>query len=143
MMHVPSPSDPLIHSLQRSVRQRPPVFPAEQTWAQLLAVPRTPSFLRSQLQACALIILVPGFLGQQGALLTWLPPERMPWSELLPGYSLVVEDDRLEGNPQGVIVLTAEALCSPPATALGSMSLTHACFRAIPYFRRPQLLTRR
>jgi hypothetical protein len=125
MMHAPSIAVPLSTPGGGSVSQGLPVSPAEQTWAHLLTAPSTPPLLRSQLQACALVILVPGFLGQQGALLTWLPPERMPWSELLPGDSLVVEDDSLEGTPQGV------------------MALTHACFRAIPYFRRPQLLTRR
>lgn len=141
-MHVPSISHQLIHSRWRSVGQGPPRSPAEQTCAQLLAAPRTPSLLRSQLQACALVILVLGFLGQQGALLTWLPPDRMPWFEPLPCHSLVVEDDGLEGDSLGVMVLTVGAPYSPHTTVLGTIALTHACFWSIRYVKRPQLLIR-
>jgi hypothetical protein len=122
MMHAPSIAVPLSTPGGGSVSQGLPVSPAEQTWAHLLTAPSTPPLLRSQLQACALVILVPGFLGQQGALLTWLPPERMPWSEPLPCYSRVVEDD-LDGDPPGAVVLTVGALCSPPAMVSGH----HAC----------------
>src|SRR5262245_28635182 len=110
MMHVPSPSNPLLHSQRHSVGQRPPVSPAEHTSAQLLAAPSIPSLLRSPVQACALVILVLGFLGQLGTLRTWSSPERMPCSEPLPCYSPEVEDDSLEGAPPGVMALTVGAL---------------------------------
>ncbi len=142
MMHAPSTSGPLIHSQRRSVRQRLPVSPAKQTWAQLFAAPRTLSLLLSQLRACALVTLVLGFLAQPGALLTWLPPGRMPWFVPLPCPSLVVEDDSPEGAPPGAMVLPVGAPCAPPATVLGTVALTHACFWPICYFKRPQLLTR-
>jgi hypothetical protein len=122
MTHAASMAVPLIHFWRRSVGQGLPVSAAEQTWAQLLAVPSTLPLLRSPLQACARVILMPGFLGQQGARRTWLPPERLPWSEPLPCYSRVVEDD-LDGDPPGAMVLTVGALCSPPAM----VSDHHAC----------------
>jgi hypothetical protein len=128
MMHVPSPSDTLIHSWRRSIGQVPPVSPAKQTWAQL--------------QVYALVILALGFLGQQGALLTWLLPERMPWYDPLPCPSLVVEDDSRKGDPPGVMALPVGASCAPPATVFGTLALTHTCFWSIRYLKRPRLLTR-
>ena len=132
----------LTHPWRRSVGQETPVSPAEQTWARLLAAHRTPSPLRSLIQACALVVLLLGFLVQQGALMTWPLSDLMLRAAFPLWESLVLDDSCLDDDPSSSMMLTVGDFCLQPAMVMGTVAFIHTCLPLTRYLIRPQLLTR-